>query len=146
MMLDRYDPFATLQRFSDTFNRALEQSGLGGRLDASRGTAWAPPVDVYEDAERLSFKFDVPDVKKEDLNVRFENGVLTVEGSRKLEFENRAQNYHRVERVHGKFARSFSLPSTVSPERIHAELRDGVLSLTLPKRPEAQPRSIEIKS
>jgi HSP20 family protein len=146
MMLDRYDPFAALQRFQDQVIRAFEETGLTSRLDASRATAWTPPVDVYEDEERLTFRFDVPDVPKENISVRVENGVLTVEGHRKLEFEDRRNNYHRVERAFGRFARSFSLPSTVSAERVDAELRDGVLRLTLPKKPEAQPRSIEIKS
>ncbi len=146
MTLDRYDPFTALQRFSDTLSRAFEEGGLGANLDATRGTSWLPPVDVYEDPERLVFRFDVPGVRKEDLSIRFENNVLTVEGSRKLESENHRQNYHRVERVYGRFARSFSLPSTVSGDKITAELKDGILSLSLPKRPEAQPRTIEIKS
>src|ERR1043166_8943270 len=137
MSYDRYDPFHALQRFQDTLARAFE-GGNAASLDATRGTSWAPAVDVYEDPERLVFRFDVPGVLKEDLNVRFENQVLTVEGSRQLAFENKKNNYHRVERTFGKFARSFSLPSTVAGDNVQAELKDGVLSLTLPKRPEAQ--------
>jgi HSP20 family protein len=140
MRLERYDPFRNL--IHDTLRSFFDEAG---RIDASRGTSWVPPVDVYEDKERLVFKFDLPDVRREDLNVRVENGVLTVEGKRKLEFSEKRDNYHRIERVHGAFARSFSVPSSVSQEKVDAELKNGVLRVTLEKRPEALPRTIEIK-
>jgi HSP20 family protein len=143
-MLERYDPLArNLQLMQDIMRNVFGDARMG--LDASRGTTWLPAVDVYEDHERLIFKFDLPEVRREDLSVRLENGVLTVEGKRGLEFEDRRDNYHRVERVFGSFARSFSVPNTVATDKIDAELKNGVLRVTLVKKPEAQPRSIEIR-
>jgi HSP20 family protein len=142
-MLERIDPFRNLQFVHDALSRVFDDQAY--RLDATRGTSWVPAVDVYEDVERLAFRFDVPGVKKEDLHVRVENGVLTVEGKRAFESEKTRENYHRIERSFGQFARSFSLPSTVSSERVDAELRDGVLNVTLTKKPEAQRRTIDIK-
>jgi HSP20 family protein len=144
-MLEKYDPFRNLQLLSDALSRAFEDFPFGS-LEASRATTWAPRVDVWEDSERILFKFDVPDVRKEDLTVRVENGVLTVEGQRKLEYEEKRNNYHRIERSYGKFARSFSLPDTVSHDKVDAELKDGVLRITLLKRAEMKPRTIEVKA
>lgn len=140
-MLDRYDPFRGLVTMQDAFSRLFDERGL----DASRGSSWVPGVDVYEDPERLSFRFDVPGVKKEELTVRVENSILTIEGKRVFESEAKRQNFHRIERAHGAFARSFSLPATVSAEHIQAELKDGVLNVTLAKKPDAQTRKVEIK-
>ncbi len=142
MLLDRYDPVSrNLALWQDTLRNFFGE----GSLDASRGTSWVPAVDVYEDKERFTFKFDMPEVRKEDVSVRVENNILTVEGSRKLEFETKKENYHRVERTHGRFARSFSLPSTLETEKIDAEMKNGVLRVTLNKKPEAQPRTITIR-
>lgn len=143
-MLSRLDPFADLFRVQSQLNRLFDD-GLS-RIDSSRGTAWLPSVDVHEDSERLLFKVDVPGVRKEDINVRVDGGVLTLEGSRKLELEEKRQGYHRVERAHGKFSRSFALPDSVSTDEVHAELRDGVLEVSLAKKKEAKPRTIEIRS
>jgi HSP20 family protein len=143
-MLSRYNPFGDLSRLQSQLDQLMDWPS-GQRLDATRGTSWIPAVDVFEDNERLLFKIDVPEVRKEDVNVRVDNGVLTIEGSRKLENEEKKNGYHRVERVSGKFARSFALPSTLATDAINAELKDGVLRVSVPKKREAQPRSIDIK-
>lgn len=143
-MLSRLDPFADLLRFQSQLGRLFDEGAP--RIDSSRGTAWLPSVDVHEDKERLMFQVDLPGVRKEDVSVHVEGGVLTIEGSRKLELEEKRQGYHRVERAHGKFSRSFALPDSVSTDEVHAELRDGVLLIKLPKKKEDLPRSIEIKS
>lgn len=145
MLLDRYDPFR-----HDPFTKALSLLSTFRDVfedwpSATRASSWAPPCDVFEDKERITFSFDVPGVRKEDLAVRVEDNVLTVEGSRKLEYEAKKDNYHRIERVEGRFSRSFTLPSTVSTDQIDAELKDGVLRVTLSKRAETKPRSIEIR-
>lgn len=141
MLLDRYDPFRGIHTMQSALNRLFDETGL----DASRGTSWVPAVDVYEDPERLSFRFDVPGLKKEDLTVRVEHGMLTVEGKRVFENEKQKSNYHRIERSYGTFARSFSLPSTVASDKVEAEVKEGVLHINLPKKPEAQARNIEIR-
>lgn len=145
-MLDRYDPLRGLVTMQDAFSRLFDDRNLDARtLDATRGSSWVPQVDVYEDPERLAFRFDVPGVKKEDINVRVENSILTIEGQRAFDSEQKRQNYHRIERSYGSFARSFSLPVTVSSEHIQAELKDGVLNVTLQKKAEAQARKVEIR-
>ena len=134
--LEEFFRMPTLDRYFDT----------AGALDAARASAWVPAVDVYEDAEKLVFKVELPEVKKEDVSVRVADGVLTMEGTRQLENEEKRQGYHRVERSYGKFARSFALPESVGTDHVGAELKDGVLRVTLPKRKEALPRAIEIKA
>lgn len=138
----RSDPFTNLLRLQSELGRAFGPPVL--RDAPSRATAWVPPVDVLEDAEKLVFCVDVPDVNKEDLAVKVENGVLTIEGHRKLEVEGTQGQYHRVERAHGRFARSFALPESISSEKVEASLKDGVLRVTLAKRGEAKPRTIPI--
>lgn len=143
-MLSRLDPFADLFRIQSQLNRLFDDGS--SRIDSSRGTGWLPPVDVHEDSERLLFKVDLPGIRKDEVSVRVDGGVLTIEGSRKLDLEEKRQGYHRVERAYGKFSRSFALPDSVSTEEIRAELREGVLEIALAKRKEAKPRTIEIKS
>lgn len=144
MLARTNNPFGSLFRLHDELNRAFEdRNGFG--LDPTRASAWAPAVNVFEDAETLTFKLDLPEVKKEDVHVRVDKGVLTIEGSRSLEREDKKTGYHRIERSFGKFARAFSLPDTVSSENVNAELKDGVLRIVLGKRKEAQPKHIEVK-
>lgn len=142
----RNDPFTTLARLQTDLARAFDEGVLGRPLDTARGTpSWMPQVDVYEDDQKLMFKFDVPEVKREDLTVRLDKGVLTVEGHRKLEREDKREGYHRVERAFGRFARSFAIPEAVATDKVEAELKDGVLRVSLAKRPESQPRMIDVR-
>lgn len=143
-MANRTDPFTALSRLQTDLARAFDDGFFGRPLDAARAS-WSPAVDVFEDGERLLFKFELPEVKREDLTVRLDKGVLTVEGQRKLEREDAKQGYHRVERAFGRFARSFALPDTVATDTIDAELKDGVLRVSLPKKREAQPRTVDVK-
>ena len=142
MLLDRYDPFRGIHSMQSALNRFFDDNAL---VDASRGTSWVPAVDVYEDPERLSFRFDVPGLKKEDVTVRVEHGLLTVEGKRVFENDKQKNNYHRIERSYGAFARSFSLPSTVAADKVEAEMKEGVLRINFPKKAEAQARNVEIR-
>jgi HSP20 family protein len=140
--LDRWESFrgispdSQLNRlFTDFFGRARQEQNL---------TTWAPAVDIYEGENELVVKADLPDVKPEDLDIRVENNILTIRGERKFEKKADDKNYLRVERAYGSFARSFSLASTVSTEAIKADYKDGVLTLSIPKREEAKPKQIKV--
>jgi len=113
--------------------------------ETTQPATWTPLCDIYETEREIVLKMELPEVKKEDVHVTLENDVLTMRGERKFEALAEEGNYHRVERHYGEFMRSFSLPTTVNPERIRASFKDGVLAMTLPKRKEAMPRQIEVK-
>ena len=107
--------------------------------------AWVPAVDIYEtEAHEVVLKAELPEMKREDISVTFENGVLTLKGERKFEQETTKENYHRVERRHGTFSRSFTLPNTVDASRISAAYKDGILTIRLPQREEAKPKQIDV--
>src|SRR5437867_7912749 len=141
--LTRWEPFrgsTTLQdQVSRLFNDVLERSGEESSL-----TAWAPSVDIYETEHELVVKADLPDVDPKDLDIRVENNILTIRGEREFEKRVNEENYLRVERSYGSFARSFTLANTVNPDAIKAEYRNGVLTLTIPKREEARPKQIKV--
>jgi HSP20 family protein len=113
--------------------------------EAFSRAAWVPPVDIYEtDEHEVVLKAELPEMKREDISVTFENGVLTLKGDRKFEHETKQENYHRVERRHGTFSRSFTLPNTVDASRISAAYKDGILTIRLPQREEAKPKQIDV--
>ena len=121
-MLTRWDPWRELSRVQDEMSRLMDDR-LGLRAGESLG--WTPATDVYEDEEGLSLRFELAGVDPKDVDIRFENGVLTLKGERKLEKEEKKDNYHRIERSYGSFTRSFSLPATLDAEKIRAESRNG---------------------
>ena len=124
MSIVRFDPFADLL--------------TNGR--------WVPAVDIYENGKQeLVLKAELPEMKREDITVLFENNTLTIKGERKFDNEAKKEQFHRVERAYGTFSRSFSLPSTVDASKIGAEYKNGVLTVTLPFRDEARPRTINIE-
>lgn len=126
-------------------NRLLEpfaQFGAGDE-DLVSGT-WAPPVDVAETQEKIIVRAEVPGLRQQDIQIEFENGLLTLRGERKLE-KTQGVTWHRVERIYGNFSRSFTLPRTVDPEKITASYRDGILEVEVPKREEAKPKQIRIE-
>jgi HSP20 family protein len=126
---------------------ALEIEGLNRMFDgqAAEGEAWVPQIDVYETpAKDLVVKADLPEVKREDIKVTFENDVLMIAGERAFAPTVSRAQYHRLERGHGSFRRSFTLPTTVDASRVSAVYQDGVLTVTLPRREEARPRQIQI--
>jgi HSP20 family protein len=110
----------------------------------SSGSTFVPAVDVYEDAEKLVLKLEVPGVKPEDLDIRLENQTLTIKGERRFESNEKAENFHRIERRFGSFVRSFTLPQTVDGESVSAAADAGVLTVTLSKKAEAQPKQIKV--
>ena len=112
--------------------------------DLTRG-AWAPAVDIYSNGQHeLVLKAELPGIRREDIDLKVENNVLTIRGERKRDVEIKQDAYQRVERTYGAFARSFTLPSTVNPDGVKAEFKDGVLTVVLPAREEAKPRQVQI--
>ena len=142
-MLTRWDPFRELARVQEEMNRALADERLPFRAGDSVG--WTPSCDIYEDGEEIVLRAELAGVEPKDVEIRFENGVLTLKGERKLEKEEKRENYHRVELSYGTFTRAFSLPASIDSEKIRAESKHGVLHLHLPKKPEAKPKSIQVK-
>jgi HSP20 family protein len=109
------------------------------------GRSWMPAVDIFENADHeYVLKAELPDVKRDDINVTFENGVLTLTGERKAEFDAAQGTYHRSERAYGRFSRSFTLPATVDANRIQASYKDGLLTIRVPQREEAKPKQIAV--
>src|SRR5271169_978602 len=144
-VLTRWEPireFATLQ---DRMNRLFRDSFGGDTQDQSlTTTAFAPPVDVYEDEHNITLKIEVPGIDEKDIDVRIENNTLIVHGERKFEKEEKEENYRRVERQYGSFTRTFSLPSTVNHDNVQADYDKGVLKIKLAKKAEAKPKQIKV--
>jgi HSP20 family protein len=142
--LTRWDPFRGVSSLQEQVNRFFEDSFRARFGDDSAITAWAPAVDIFEDGDQMVLKADLPDLDEKDIDIRIENNTLTLRGERKFEKKVSEENYLRVERAYGTFSRSFSLPNTVDGEKIRAEYRNGVLTVTLPKREESKPRQIPV--
>ena len=141
--ISRLEPFRGLSTLQDQFNRLFNES-FRNQAEESALTTWAPSVDIYETPNELVVKADLPDVNEKDIDVRVENNLLTIRGERKFEKSVSEENYLRVERTYGSFSRSFSLPNTVNAEAIAAEYKNGVLTVTLPKREESKPRQVRV--
>jgi HSP20 family protein len=141
--LSRFQPFRGASALQDQINRLFNDVFEGPSSESSL-TTWAPAVDIFETEHELVVKADLPDVDAKDLDIRVENNVLTIRGERKFEKKVSEENYLRVERAYGAFARSFSLASTVNSENIKADYQNGVLTLTIPKREEAKPKQIKV--
>jgi HSP20 family protein len=107
--------------------------------------AWAPLVDITEDEKEYLITADLPEVKKNEVKVTVENGILSIAGERKFEKEEKNKRYHRVERAYGSFLRTFSLPDDADAEKVNAEFKDGVLRVHVAKSEHARPRQIEVK-
>lgn len=143
MTLTRWSPVRDLAALEiDRLNRMFEAAFSGEPLASG---AWAPAVDIFETADKdVVVKVDLPDVKREDIKVTFENDVLSIEGERSHTGSVARGDYHRAERSYGAFRRSFTLPATVDAAKVSAAYQDGVLTVTLPRREESRPRQIQI--
>ena len=140
-LLSRRD-FSALQ---DRMNRIFRESySPEGREEALTTSNFAPPVDVYEDEHSIMLKIEVPGIDEKDIDVSIENNTLTVRGQRRFEKDEKEENFQRVERMHGSFTRSFTLPNTVDLEQVTAHYDKGVLKVRLAKRVEAKPRQIKV--
>lgn len=146
--LSRWDPFKEIEetqsRLARFFGLPRTRSGPGSQ-ELMTLTEWAPSVDISEDDKEWLVKADLPEIKREDVKVTVENGVLTISGERKFEKEEKDKKYHRIERSYGNFVRSFTLPDAADGSKVNAEFKDGVLKVHLPKAEKAKPKAVEVK-
>jgi len=140
MTIVRYEPWALLDRFQRQFDRALSEA-------ADRGSvSWIPRVDVHEEAARFVVTADLPGVEGKDIEITADEGVLTIKGERRSETKASKDGFERVERASGTFLRRFTLPESADAGAIKASHTNGVLEVVIPKRPQAQPRRIEVQA
>ncbi len=143
----RWDPFREIEELGDHLNRMLtawqRQERSGRELFAFAD--WSPVVDICETDDEYSIRAEIPEVDKKNLKVTIQNGVLTIQGERKREKEEKGKRFHRIERSYGTFARSFTLPGEVDEERLKADFHDGLLVVHLPKSEKAKGNGIEVK-
>jgi HSP20 family protein len=151
MAITRFDPFRELTTLQDRMNRLFQDSMASPGSAISRsgeeslmGGSFIPSVDVYEDDNSIILKMEVPGVDQKDIDVRVENNLLTVQGERKFEKEEKEENFQRIERRYGRFSRSFTLPNSVDSEHVQADYENGVLKIKLTKRAEAKPKQIKV--
>lgn len=144
------NPFRELntlqERLNQLFNQPFEPFAALGTNQALTASSFVPAVDIYEDAQNIVLTAELPGIEEKDLDIRMENGVLTLSGERKMEHEETQENFHRVERSYGRFTRSFTLPPTVDPNNVKAHFDNGVLKVTLLKREEAKPKQIQVQT
>jgi len=138
MSLSHYDPLTNFRVFEDAFTRMLSEP--------QTNRPWSPAVDIYETENELVLKADLPDVDAKNVDVRVENLTLTVSGERKFEKSGNEKGFHRIERSYGNFTRSFAVPNTFDTENIAATFKNGVLTVKLPKKEAAKPRTIKIET
>ncbi len=143
-VLTRWEPFRDFSTLQDRINRVFRESYSEGQDQSLATSSFAPAVDVYEDEHNVALKIEVPGIDEKDIDVRIENNTLTVHGERKIEKEEKEENYRRVERQYGSFTRTFTLPTTVDSEKVSATYDKGVLKITLPKKAEAKPKQIKV--
>jgi HSP20 family protein len=143
MAITRWDPFRDVIALQNRVN-SLFRDFSDGSESALATAGFVPAVDIYEDAQKVVLKLEVPGLEQKDLDVRVENHTLTVKGERKFEKEEKEENFHRIERRYGSFFRAFTLPSTVDTENVAANYSAGVLKLELKKKAEAQPKQIKV--
>jgi len=147
-LLTRREPFrefSTQQDRTNRLNRLFRESyNSEGPEEALTTTNYAPPVDIYEGEHNITLKIDVPGIDEKDIDVRIEGNTLTVHGERKIEKEEKEENFRRVERQYGQFTRSFTLPSSVDTGQVNANYDNGVLKITLAKKADAKPKQIKV--
>ena len=137
MLITKFNPAfpAPFRFFEEALNDLIQEPS---------GRPWTPSVDIFETENELVVKADLPEVKSEDIAINLENGILALKGERKFEHKEDKAGYHRLERGYGSFARNFTIPETVDAEKVAAAFKDGVLTITLPKKEIAKPRAIKV--
>lgn len=145
--LTTWNPLRELGNFENLLERFFNLPSLSrnGETEAMTVSQWSPLVDISEDANEYLVKAELPELKKEEVKVSVENGELTISGERKSEKEEKGKKFHRIERSYGSFLRSFTLPESVSGDKVTAEFKDGMLMVHLPKDEKAKPKTIEVK-
>jgi len=141
----RWDPFRDLVTLREKMNRLFEETftGRGEKKDLVSGT-WSPSVDIYETENAMVLTAEVPGMKEDEIEIKIEDNTLILQGERKFEKETKEENYHRIERSYGSFYRSFTLPNSIDQDKIQAVHENGVLKITMPKRPELKPKKVKV--
>jgi HSP20 family protein len=140
-----WDPFRDLSEFQHRLGSFFSQFPSKAGSEGANISQWSPAVDIVEDDKEFLLKVELSEVKREDVQVSVENGVLTIQGERKAEKEEKNRRYHRMERSYGSFTRSFSLPDGTDGSTTRAEFKDGLLQVHVPKSETAKPKHIEVK-
>lgn len=144
MPVMKYNPFNTETEDFPTGLRVFQDS-LSRLLSEPTSRPWSPPVDIYETENELVLKADVPEIDPKNVAIQMENGTLTLKGERRFEDQGNGRGFHRIERGYGSFVRAFSLPDTVEPDKVKADYKNGVLTVILPKKEVAKPRTINVQ-
>ena len=145
MAIIKVDPLREFAAMNDRLNRLFGNVYLRDEDTGFRGT-WVPSVDIYEtDKHDLVLRAELPGISREDIDVTVENGTIVIKGEKKFDTEVKEENYRRIERTYGTFHRSFTLPNTVDAAKVAAEYKNGVLTVTLPFKEEAKPRTINVE-
>jgi len=138
------DPFREFAQLQERINRVFNDAYRSDEGLMTSGT-WVPPVDIYQNGDHeVVIKAEFPDMSREDIDITVDNGTLTIKGEKKLTQDVKEEQFHRIERRYGTFSRSFSLPQTVDTAKVGAEYKNGVLTVRLPLREEAKPRSVKV--
>jgi HSP20 family protein len=143
LSVTRWEPYRDVLTLQNRLSRLLGDN-FTPFLGAEGVGAWLPPVDIVEEADRLTLRAEIAGVRTEDIDIKVENGTLVLRGEKKQEKEVGTESAHRLERYYGSFTRSFALPVSIDAEKIQARYKDGVLEIVLPKADEAKPRKIKI--
>ena len=144
-LLTRWQPFRELFTVQDRMNRLFrELHGSEDPEEALTTTSFAPLADIYEDEHTITLKVEVPGIDETDIDVRIESNTLTIRGERKIEKEEKEENFRRIERLYGSFARSFTLPNSIDPGQVNAHYDKGLLKISLAKKAEAKPKQIRV--
>lgn len=143
--LQLWDPVGDIWGLKNEIDRLFFGFGRRGKESDTALATWSPAVDVMEDKEAIRFQVELPGMKKGDVKVSVDNGILTIRGERTFKNEEKKKNYHRIESSYGLFERSFSLPNTVMTDKVSASMQDGILEIVVPKKEEARPKEIEIQ-
>ncbi len=144
MTIITWDPFrglVTREKMNRIFEGALTPRGEEQDMAAS---TWTPSVDIHENENELVLSAEVPGIEDKDIEINIENNILSIQGERKIEEETKEENYHRIERSYGSFYRSFTLPTNVNQDNIKAEYDNGVLRISMPKKPELKPKKVKV--
>lgn len=146
MAITRFDPFREFVTLQDRMNRLLGDSYRDEVDGIATRAGWTPAVDIYETpGHDLVIKAELPDVKREDVDVTIDQHTLTLTGTKHVAADVKEEHFRRIERRYGSFSRSFTLPNTVDPSKVSAEFKNGVLTVTLPYKEEAKPRTIKVE-
>jgi len=145
MAIIRWDPFRDLVTLRERMNRLFEDAFTSRSEEKDMlATTWTPSVDIYETENELVLTADIPGINEKDIEVKIEDNTLSIKGERKMEKETKEENYYRIERSYGNFYRSFTLPHNIDQDKINAEHENGILKITMPKKPELKPKNVKI--